>query len=133
VNSFTQIDYILSPRQIVNATFHFNPEHTNFVNPDYFNPLPTTPSYAQTAYQGTLAHHLGLWGGTLDTSIAYQRFHTFIGAQGPADEIVTPGRQPGQLFRNAVARRFPPGMAGNMVAEARRILRSASDQESARR
>ncbi len=98
VNSFTQIDYILSQRQIVNATFHFNPEHTNFVNPDYFNPQPVTPSYAQTAYEGTLADHLGLWGGTLDTSRAYQRFHTFIGAQGPADEIVTPEGNQGNYF-----------------------------------
>jgi hypothetical protein len=64
VNSFTQVDYILSQRQIVNATFHFNPEHTNFVNPDYFNPEQVDPSYAQRAYEGTLAHHLGLWGGT---------------------------------------------------------------------
>jgi hypothetical protein len=98
VNSFTQIDYILSQRQIVNATFHFNPEHTNFVNPDYFNPEPVTPSYAQTAYEGTLADHLGLWGGTLDTSFAYQRFHTFIGSQGPADEIVTPEGKEGNYF-----------------------------------
>ena len=98
VNSFTQIDYILSQRQIVNATFHFNPEHTNFVNPDYFNPEQVTPSYAQTAYEGTLADHLGLWGGTLDTSFAYQRFHTFIGAQGPADEIVAPEGNSGNYF-----------------------------------
>ena len=98
VNSFTQIDYILSQRQIVNATFHFNPEHTNFVNPDYFNPEPVTPSYAQQAYEATLAHHLGLWGGTLDTSVAYQRFHTFIGAQGPGGEIVTPEGNSGNYF-----------------------------------
>jgi hypothetical protein len=97
-NSFTQIDYILSPRQIVNATLHYNPEHTNFVNPDFFNPQPTTPSYAQNAYDATLAHHLGLWGGTLDTSLAYQRFHTFIGAQGPGGEIFTPEGNKGNYF-----------------------------------
>ena len=97
-NSFTQIDYILSQRQIVNATFHYTPEHTNFVNPDYFNPQPVTPSYAQTAYEGTLADHLGLWGGTLDTSLAYQRFRTTIGSQGTADEIVTPEGNQGNYF-----------------------------------
>jgi len=97
-NSFTQIDYILSQRQIVNATFHYNPEHTNFVNPDYFNPQSVTPSYAQMAYEGTLAHHLGLWGGTLDTSFAYQRFRTYIGSQGPNDEIVTPEGNRGNYF-----------------------------------
>ena len=98
VNSFTQIDYILSQRQIVNATFHFDPEHTNFVNPNYFNPQPVTPSYAQDAYEGTVADHLGLWGGTLDTSLAYQRYHTFIGAQGQGNEIVTPEGNQGNYF-----------------------------------
>jgi hypothetical protein len=98
VNSFTQIDYILSQRQIVNATFHYVPEHTNFVNPNFFNPQPVTPSYAQDAYEGTVADHLGLWGGTLDTSLAYQRYHTFIGAQGPGAEIVTPEGNQGNYF-----------------------------------
>jgi hypothetical protein len=97
-NSFTQIDYILSPRQIVNATLHYNPEHTNFVNPDYFNPQPVTPSYAQKAYEATVAHHLGLFGGTLDTSLSYQRFHTFIGAQGPAGEVIAPQGNEGNYF-----------------------------------
>jgi hypothetical protein len=98
VNSFTQVDYMLSQRQIVNATFHYNPEHINFVNPDYFNPQPVTPSYAQRAYAATVADHLALWGGTLDTSLSYQRFHTFIGAQGPDDEIVTPVGARGNYF-----------------------------------
>ncbi len=110
VNSFTQIDYILSQRQIINLTAHFNPEHTNYVNPDYFNPEPVSPSYAQQAYAGTLAHHLGLWGGTLDTSISYQRFHTYIGAQGTGDEIITPAGNRGNFFgvqsRNALRREW---------------------------
>jgi len=97
-NSFTQIDYILSQRQIINATLHYNPEHTNFVNPDYFNPQPVTPSYAQNAYESTVADHLGVWGGTLDSSLAYQRFHTFIGAQGPKDEVVSPLGNSGNYF-----------------------------------
>ena len=98
VNSFTQIDYILSPRQIVNASLHYDPEHTNFLNPNYFNPQPVTPSYAQVAYEATAADHFGLWGGTLDTSLAYQRYHTFIGAQGPGDEIITPEGNEGNYF-----------------------------------
>jgi hypothetical protein len=98
VNSFTQIDYILSQRQIVNATFHYDPEHTNFVNPGFFSPQSVTPSYAQVSYEGTVADHLGLWGGTLDTSLAYQRYHTFIGAQGTGAEIVTPEGNQGNYF-----------------------------------
>lgn len=98
VNSFTQFDYLASTRQVVNFSYHFNPEHTNFVNPDYFNPQPVTPSYAQRAYEATASDLLGLWGGTLNTSFAYQRFHTFTGAQGLADEIVTPEGNQGSYF-----------------------------------
>lgn len=35
LNSFTQMDWIINQRQIVNFSFHFTPEHTNFVNPDF--------------------------------------------------------------------------------------------------
>jgi hypothetical protein len=90
VNSFTQVDYIASPRQIVNFTFHFSPEHINFVNPEYFNPQPVTPSYAQRNRIATLADHYGLFGGTLDSTASIQRFHTFIGAQGDSDMVLTP-------------------------------------------
>ncbi len=142
VNSFTQIDYILSQRQILNATFHFNPEHTNFVNPDYFNPEPVTPSYAQRSYEGTLAHHLGLWGGTLDSSVAYQRFHTFIGAQGSADEIVTPEGNSGNYFgtqtRDAFRREWleiwspaPLKLYGSHPAQRRASMAAVSSEAAA--
>lgn len=98
VNLLTQIDYVASQRQLINFTFHFSPQHTNFVNPDFFNPEPVTPSFAQRNYQATLADHFGLFGGTLDSSLSYQRFHTFIGAQGDATEIVQPQGDSGNYF-----------------------------------
>ncbi len=98
VNSFTQFDYIASPRQIVNFTFHFSPEHINFVNPDYFNPQPVAPSYAQRNHVATLADHLGIFGGTLDSSASMQRFHTFIGAQGDSDMALAPEGNRGNYF-----------------------------------
>ena len=98
VNSFTQVDFIASPRQLVNFTYHFSPEHTNFVNPDFFNPQPVTPSYAQRNYVATLADHFGIFGGTLDSSVSMQRFHTFIGAQGDAGEVLTPQGNQGNYF-----------------------------------
>jgi hypothetical protein len=98
VNSFTQLDYIVSQRQLVNFTLHYSPEHINFVGPDFFNPQPVTPSYAQKTYSATLADHYGLLGGTLDTSLSYQRFHTFIGSQGTGAEIVQPQGNSGNYF-----------------------------------
>jgi len=98
VNSFTQIDYIASQRQIVNFTLHVSPEHTNFVNPDFFNPQPASPSYKQQNHVATLADHFGIFGGTLDTSVSMQRFHTFIGAQGGDDMVLTPAGNRGNYF-----------------------------------
>jgi hypothetical protein len=98
VNWFTQFDYIASQRQIINFSYHFAPEHTNFVNPDFFTPQSASPSYAQRNYIATLAHHFGLAGGTLDTSLSMQRFHTFIGSQGNAEMIITPEGNRGNYF-----------------------------------
>ncbi len=98
VNSFTQFDFIASQRQIINFTYHYSPEHIDFVNPDFFTPQPVTPSYAQRAYVATLADHLGLFGGTLDSSLSMQRFHTFIGAQGPGEMQLTPQGSTGNYF-----------------------------------
>lgn len=98
INSFSQLDYIVSPRQIITATFHFSPQHTNFINPDYFNPQPVTPTYAQHNYVGTAADHYGLWGGTLDSSISLQRFNAYVGPQGPADMVLSPEGNEGNYF-----------------------------------
>ncbi|MBV9743860.1 MAG: TonB-dependent receptor [Acidobacteriia bacterium] len=98
VNWFTQFDYVASVRQLLRFTWHFAPEHTNYVNPNFFDPQPTTPSYAQRNYVTTLAHQLGLWGGTLNSTVAMERFHTFIGSQGDADMVLTPEGNLGNYF-----------------------------------
>ncbi len=74
VNSFTQLDYILSSKQYLTATLHVAPQHINFVNPDFFNPEPVTPSYRQQNYLGTITDHLALGQGILDSAVSIQRF-----------------------------------------------------------
>ena len=107
VNSFTQLDLVLSAKQIVTATFHLSPQHINFVNPDYFNPQAVTPSYAQHNYVGTVADHWGLFGGILDSSLSIQRFNVVIGSQGGAEMVLNPLRNSGNYFavQNRDARR----------------------------
>ena len=98
VNSFTQLDFIQSTRNIVNASLHVSPEHTNFVNPDYFNPQPVTPSYAQHNQVGTISDHFGLFGGTLDSTYSLQRFDVAVGSQGDAEMVLTPVGNRGNYF-----------------------------------
>jgi hypothetical protein len=107
INSFTQLDWIVTPTQVVTATLHISPQHSNFVNLDYFNPQPAAPSYAQHNIVGTAADHLGLFSGILDSSISFQRFDATIGAQGPDDMIITPEGNQGNFFgtQNRSARR----------------------------
>lgn len=98
INSFTQLDLLLTAKQILTATVHISPQHTNFVNPDFFNPQPSTPSYAQHNYEGTIAHHFGVFRGILDSSVSVQRYEAYVGAQGSADMIVTPTGNRGNFF-----------------------------------
>jgi len=65
-NSFTQLDLVLSPKQIVTATFHLSPQHINFVRPDFFNPQTVTPSYVHHTYVGTIDDRWRVFGGVLD-------------------------------------------------------------------
>ncbi len=98
INSFTQLDWIQSPKQIVTTTFHLAPQHQNFINPEYFNPQPVTPSTRQQNYLGTVADHLGLLGGLLDSSISFQQFNIDVGAQGSEEMVLTPLGNRGNFF-----------------------------------
>ena len=139
LNSFTQMDWIINQRQIVNFSFHFTPEHTNFVNPDFFNPQPSTPSYRQKTMIGTAAHHLGILGGTIDSSLSFQRFHTGVGAQGEQEMTMSPTGNTGNYFgrqaRDAGRTEWlelwspaPLGMAGTHLPKFGMSLTTASNE-----
>ncbi len=97
-NSFTQLDYILSGKQILSATFHWTPQQINYVNPNYFNPQPVSPSYTQQNYSGTLTDHFAFLNGLIDSSVSLQRYNATVGAQGPADMILMPQGALGNYF-----------------------------------
>jgi hypothetical protein len=98
VNSFSQWDYVVSPEHLLSGSFHFAPQHINFVSPDYFNPQPVTPSYAHHNYRATLSDSLAVDGGTLVSVASFQRFDAAVGAQGTADMVLTPVGNRGNYF-----------------------------------
>jgi hypothetical protein len=98
VNSFSQFDYILSPRHFITATVHLTPQHTNFVDPQFFNPQPATPSFRGFEESWTLSEHASLSRGLLDSTISHQGFRARIGAQGDADMVLTPTGNRGNYF-----------------------------------
>jgi hypothetical protein len=102
INSFTQLDLVLNASQELSASIHVSPRHINFVNPDYFNPQPSTPSDAQHDYYGTLVHHWGVLGGLLDSTVSIQSFDGTVGAQGDADMVLAPQGNSGNFFATQI-------------------------------
>ncbi|PWU07823.1 MAG: hypothetical protein C5B51_09195 [Terriglobia bacterium] len=98
INSFTQLDYVVSGQQMLTGSLHFSPQHTNFVNPEYFNPQPVTPNYAQHNYVATVSDRLGVGQGTLTSTISVQRFDAGVGAQGDREMVLTPVGNRGNYF-----------------------------------
>ena len=99
VNSFTQVDYILSSKQYLTATLHLTPQHINFVNPDFFNPEPVTPSYRQQNYMGTVTDHLALGQGMLDSAISIPAVRCQRGLhRAPAPMFILPQGNSGNYF-----------------------------------
>jgi hypothetical protein len=98
INSFTQFDFILSAKQYITATLHITPQRINYVNPDYFNPLPVTPSYRQQDYLGAITDHFALGQGMLESTVTIQRFDATVGAQGAGPMFLEPQGNSGSYF-----------------------------------
>jgi hypothetical protein len=98
VNSFAQVDWLASGRNLITATVHVAPQRLDFVNIDYFNPQPTAPDARTHNYTGVLADHLTIFGGVLESNFSVTRFDADIWGQGPADLVLTPGGNRGNYF-----------------------------------
>jgi len=98
INSLTQFDYVVSAKQVLTGSLQIAPQHVNFVNPEFFNPQPTTPSYAQHNYVGILRDQLGVGDGTLTSVFSIQRFDAQIWSQGGREMLLTPLGNSGSYF-----------------------------------
>jgi hypothetical protein len=98
VNSFAQLDWIISDKHLITLTAHVAPERMSYVNLDYFNPQPTTPDARTQNYTGVLSDHLNIFGGLLDTNFSVTKFNANIWGAGPADLQLAPGGNSGNYF-----------------------------------
>jgi hypothetical protein len=98
VNSYTQVDYIVSPTHFITANAHVAPGHINFVDPQFFNPQPVTPNLHAQELMFTLTDHATVLHGLLDSSINHQTFNVHVGAQGDAEMVLTPVGNTGNYF-----------------------------------
>jgi hypothetical protein len=97
-NSFSQLDYIVSSTHFITASLHLTPHHINFVDPQFFNPQPVTPSLRGRDRTLTLTDHAVVLHGLLDTTVTRQTFGTRIGAQGEGPMVLTPTGNTGNYF-----------------------------------
>jgi Carboxypeptidase regulatory-like domain len=98
INSFTQIDAILSPNQTLTGTLHFAPHSVDYAGLDYFDPQAVTPNARYYEWTGTVIDRLSIGGGLVQSTLAVTRVSSGIQPQGPAAMVLTPAGNRGNYF-----------------------------------
>jgi hypothetical protein len=98
VNSFSQLDYILSSKHFLTGTVQVAPQNTDFANLSYFSPQPVSPSFRASEKLFTLTDHLFFGATLLNSTLSIQRFRATIGAQGDHNMVLTPTGDLGNYF-----------------------------------
>jgi hypothetical protein len=98
VNSFTQLDYIFSSRNTISGTFHLAPRQMEFVNLDFFNPQPVTPTFNAHDYTGTAIDRWTIGNNLLESTIAVKSFTGNVWGQGVQEMLLTPTGNRGNYF-----------------------------------
>jgi hypothetical protein len=98
LNSFTQLDWVATSKQLLTATFHIAPQRLGHVNMDYFNPEETTPDARLHNYTGTVAHRMTLGQSLLESTFSVTSFDVSVWGQGDADLVIAPGGNSGNYF-----------------------------------
>jgi hypothetical protein len=108
INSFAQLDWIVSSKQLLTATVHIAPQRLGFVNLNYFNPEITTPDASTKNYTATVADHLTVGSGLFENTLSFTRFDARVWGQGTQELTITPGGNSGNYFaqQNRDASRF---------------------------
>jgi hypothetical protein len=98
INSFTQVDAMVSPSQTLTASFHFAPHTLDYAGLNFFNPQPVTPDATFHESTGTIMDRWGFAGGMLQSTLATTQVSSGITPQGTADMVLTPVGNQGNYF-----------------------------------
>ncbi len=98
LNSFTQVDWVATDKQLVTATFHIVPQRLGHVNMNYFNPEETSPDASTHNYTGTLAHRMTLGASLLETTYSVTSFDVGVWGRGQQDLEIAPTGNSGNYF-----------------------------------
>jgi hypothetical protein len=97
-NSFTQLDWVVSDRQLVTATMHLAPSHMGNWNINYFNPIQTSPDARTHNYTGTLADRLSVGSSYWENTFSITNFDANIWGKGDQEMFYVPTGNHGNYF-----------------------------------
>jgi hypothetical protein len=83
LNSFTQVDVNLTPRQSLTASFDLYPQKLNYLGLNTFTPQPSTPDLHQRGYMASLQHRDVIGADSMLVSqFSYKKFDADVTANG---------------------------------------------------
>lgn len=98
-SSFTDFQYIFSPRHLLSVNARIFPKKDEFANINALVPQPASESYAQNGYAvGATDRFLFASGGILTSTFEFTQFNTSAHGQGPEAMLVTPNGYSGNYF-----------------------------------
>jgi hypothetical protein len=98
LNSFTQLDWVATGKQLLTATFHVVPQRLGHVNMNYFNPEETSPDASTHNYTGTVAHRMTLGQSLVESTFSATSFDVGVWGRGDANLEIAPSGNSGNYF-----------------------------------
>jgi Carboxypeptidase regulatory-like domain len=99
VTSFTQFQFILSPRHLLDVNFNVFPLRRQFADINALVPQSASNTYGQNGVSLGISDSYQLSsGGLLNTVVRYTRFDSHAHGQGAEDMLVTPDGWGGNFF-----------------------------------
>jgi hypothetical protein len=98
INTFSQLDWVVSDKHLLTATVHVAPQHLGFVNLDYFHPEETTPDARTHNYTGTVSDKLTIGGGLWENTLSATKFDATVWSKGALPLVIEPQGDSGNYF-----------------------------------
>ncbi|MEP7271415.1 MAG: carboxypeptidase regulatory-like domain-containing protein, partial [Acidobacteriota bacterium] len=100
VNSFTQLDYLVSSTHTLTGTLHVAPRKILYANLGFFDPRPVTPNFSSRDYTGTLIDRLAAGGHLLESTFAVKQYGSDVWGQGRSGMVLAPTGNSGNYWND---------------------------------
>ncbi|MGZ4787704.1 MAG: TonB-dependent receptor [Terriglobales bacterium] len=104
INSFSQMDWMISPNHTLTASFHFAPQTLDYAGLNHFNPQPVTPDAGFHESTVTFIDRLSVGGGILQSTFANTHVSSDIRPQTLGEMILSPEGNSGSYFNQQTRR-----------------------------